>query len=264
MSCELVISGWYSTDAPRSYITSGDEMIRGPAFRSLWWQSLDRYIRPNHVLIVDSASPIKPDDAACTKTRFQRLELLRNPGHSQTTTAHYCGYMASVLLGLEFALHNGVDMVVYVEQDALVYGDRIIEQTKRALRRSDFVFGSDDRQIQQSYFAINQRGLRRFLTALHAMPFSDKQIAPEHKFMFAASPWLPSLLLRLAIYTPVNPVRRAGVRLFWILSNLARGYELLPFGYGRRRPINFQDEVFYFQHGAADEISQYRKLTGFS
>jgi hypothetical protein len=51
--------------------------------------------------------------------------------------------------------------------------------------------------------------------------------------------------------------------LFWILSNLARGYELLPFGYGRMRPINFQDEVFYFQHGSAAEISEYRRLTGF-
>ncbi len=263
MSCELVISGWYSSQEPRSYVTAGDEMIRGPAFRSLWWHSLDEYVRANHVFIVDSASPIKPDDAACTTTRFQRVELLRNPGHSQTTRAHYCGYMASVLLGLEFALHSGVDMVVYVEQDALVYGDRIIERTKRALLRSDLVFGGDSRQIQQSYFAITQRGLRRFLAALHAIEFSDKQIAPEHKFMFAAARWLPPPVLRLAVYTSMAPLRRAQLRLFWMLSTLARGYEVLPFGYGRRRPIDFDDEVFYFQHGSAPEISQYRRLTGF-
>jgi hypothetical protein len=263
MSCELVISGWYASDAPRNYLTKGDDLIRGPAFRQLWWQSLDRFGKPEHVLIVDSASPIKPNDAASTSTRFQHVELLRNPGHSQTTTSHYCGYMASVLMGLEFALNNGVDMVVYVEQDALLYGNRIIDKTKRALVRKDFVFGSDHRQIQQSYFAITRRGLRRFLAALHAIPFSDKQIAPEHKFMFAAARWLPAAALRLAIYTPTQLVRRAGTRVFWHICQLAGGYEVLPFGYGRVRPLDFSDEVFYFQHGSAAEISQYRKLTGF-
>lgn len=263
MTCELVISGWYSTNAPRNYETAGDDFIRGPGFRSLWWNSLDQYMRPNHVLIVDSASPVKPDDAACTSTRFQTLELLRNPGHSQNTTAHYCGYTASVLLGLEFALHNDVDMVIYVEQDVLVYGSSIIEQTKRALRRHDFVFGNDTRQVQTSYWAMNRAGIRRFMKNLHAMKFTDKQIAPEHKFMFAATGWLPSPLLRLAVYTPIIPVRRISGRLYWMLLNMARGYNFLPFGYGRLRPINFQDEVFYFQHASADELSQYRRLTGF-
>jgi len=262
MSCELVISGWYASDTPRTYVTAGDEVIRGPGFRSLWWRSLDQYVRPDNVLIVDSASPVKADDAAHTTTRFQRLELSRNPGHAQTTTSHYCGYMASVLLGLEYALQNGVDMVVYVEQDALVYGDHIIARTKRALQRSDLVVGSDSRQIQQSYFAITQRGLRRFLAALHGIRYSDKQVAPEHKFMFAATRWLPSLALELAVYRP-GPLRPARMRLFWLLATLARGYEVLPFGYGRRRPIDFRDEVFYFQHGTAAEISQYRSLTGF-
>lgn len=262
MSCELVISGWYASDVPRAYVTSGDDIIRGPDFRALWWHSIDQYVRPEHVLIVDSASPVKADDAAHTSTRFQRLELLRNPGHAQTTSSHYCGYMASVLLGLEFALHNDVDMVVYVEQDALVYGDRIIERTKRALERGDVVVGGDARQIQQSYFAITRRGLRRFVAALHAIGYSDQQLAPEHKFMFAATRWLPSPALRLAAYRP-GPLRSARMRLFWMLATLTRSYRLLPFGYGRRRPIDFRDEVFYFQHGSAAEILRYRGLTGF-
>jgi hypothetical protein len=238
-------------------------MIRGPAFRSLWWRSMDTYMRPEHVFVVDSASPVKPDDAACTSTDFRHVELLRNPGHAQNATTHYCGYMAAVLMGLEFALHNGVDMVVHVEQDALVYGDRIIEKTKSALRRSDLVFGSDAKQIQQSYFAMTRNGLRRFLSALHAIEYSDKQIAPEHKFMFAASRLLPAPVLRLAAHTPRNAIWRARTRLFSMICALAGAYEVLPFGYGRVRPIDFDDEVFYFQHGSAEEISQYRRLTGF-
>ena len=238
-------------------------MIRGPAFRSLWWRSLDRYVKPAHVFVVDSASPIKPDDAGCTSTDFRHVELLINPGHAQKAVTHYCGAMAAIIMGLEYALHNDVEMVVYVEQDALLYGDRIIERTKRALLRKDLVFGGGGKQIQQSYFAATRRGLRRFLSALHAIKYSDKQISPEYKFMFAAAGFLPSPVLRLAAYTPSSAIWRARTRLFSIICALAGGYELLPFGYGRLRPIDFGDEIFYFQHGSAAEISHYRKLTGF-
>ena len=264
VSCELVISGWYAADEPRSYRTAGADFIRGVGFRPLWWRSLDKYVAPEHVFVVDSASPVKPDDAACTATKFQRVELLMNPGHSQDGKTHYCGYMAAVILGLEFALHNDVEMFLYVEQDALLFGDDIVARTKSALRRRDLVFGRGSGvDIQQSFFAANKKGIRQFLSALHAIDYSDKQIAPEHKFMFAGSRLLPSPLVRLAVHTSIDKLRRAGLLLFAAVCALGRNYEFLPFGYGRDRPINFNDEVFYFQHGSVDEIAQYKKLTGF-
>jgi hypothetical protein len=263
MACELVATGWFSTNEARSYVTKGDELIRGVGFRSLWWQSVDTFIKPQHVFIVDSASPIKPDDAAHTATPFQYTELLMNPGHSQNGKTHYCGYMAGVILGLEFALLNDVDMFLYVEQDALVFGDAIVEKTKNALRRRNLVFGSGGLDIQQSFFAANKKGIRHFLSALHAINYSDKQVAPEHKFMFAASRFLPGPLIKLAEFTEVEKLRVAGLRLFSLACALAKNYAFLPFGYGRERPINFGDEVFYFQHGSADELTRYKKRTGF-
>lgn len=264
MACELVTSGWYASNEPRSYRTKGDDFIRGTDFRSLWWQSLDRFAQPAHVFIVDSASPVKPDDAACTTTKFQRVELLMNPGHSQNGTTHYCGYMAGVILGLEFALHNDVEMFLYVEQDALLFGDDIIKKTKNALRRKDLVFGgTSDVDIQQSFFAANKKGIRHFLSALHAINYSDKRVAPEHKFMFAGSRMLPASVVNLAVHTSVDKMRRAGLLLFSLVCTLCRNYEFLPFGYGRERPINFNDDAFYFQHGSVEEVLQYRKLTGF-
>ncbi|MDP8984902.1 MAG: hypothetical protein M3N97_07605 [Pseudomonadota bacterium] len=264
MSVELVASGWYSSIEPPSYITAGDDLIRGVGFRPLWWRSMDSFIKPRHVFIVDSASPVKPNDAAHTATPFQHTELLINPGHSQNGKTHYCGFMASVILGLEFALHNDVDMFLYVEQDALVFGDSIVAKTKSALRRKDLVFGAGvARDIQQSFFAANKKGIRRFLSALHAIDYSDKQVAPEHKFMFAASRALPGAMIKLAEYTEIPKLRSAGVRLFDGICRLSRNYALLPFGYGRARPINFGDDAFYFQHGSAEELSQYRKRTGF-
>lgn len=264
MSCELVTSGWYASNEPRSYRTQGDDSIRGVEFRPLWWRSLDRYVRPEHVFIVDSASPVKPDDAAMTATRFQRLELLQNPGHSQNGKNHYCGAMAAITLGLEFALHNDVEMFLYVEQDALLFGDRLVEKTKNALRRKDLVFGRGSRvDTQQSLFGANKRGIRRFLSALHAINYSDKQVAPENKFMVAGSRMLPTAVSALAVHSSIDRLRRAGLLLFAAACSLGRNYEFLPFGYGRDRPINFNDDAFYFQHGSVEELAQYRKLTGF-
>jgi hypothetical protein len=264
MSCELVTSGWYASGEPRNYHTDGDDFIRSPAFRPLWWKSLDRFVKPEHVFIVDSHSPVKPDDAACTSTPFQRVELLINPGHSQNGRTHYCGAMAAMLMGLEFALHNDVEMFLYIEQDALLYGDAIVEKTKRALRRKDLVFGkSSALDIQQSFFGANKRGIRQFLSQLHSIKFSDKQVAPENKFMYAGARFLPSATVDLAVYTPVDKLRRAGLILYSMVCTMCRNYEFLPFGYGRERPVNFNDDVFYFQHASIEEIAQYRKLTGF-
>jgi hypothetical protein len=264
MACELVTTGWFATNEARSYVTAGDELIRGAGFRPLWWKSVDTFIKPQHVFIVDSASPVKPDDAAYTATPFQYTELLINPGHSQNGKTHYCGAMAAIIMGLEFALHNDVEMFLYVEQDALVFGDAIVEKTKNALRRRDLVFGSSGSlDIQQSFFAANKKGIRQFLSALHAINYSDKQVAPEHKFMFAASRFLPSPLIKLAEFTEIEKLRVAGLRLFSLACGLTKNYAFLPFGYGRERPINFGDDVFYFQHGSADELTRYRKRTGF-
>ncbi len=264
MACELVTTGWYATDAGRSYMTQGDESIRGVAFRPLWWKSIDTFVRPEHVFIVDSAAPVKADESLYTSTKVRRLELLNNPGHSQNCTTHYCGAMAAIIMGLEFALHNDVELFLYVEQDALVFGDEIVEKTKSALRRKDLVFGPGNLNgVQQSFFAANKRGIRQFLSALHAIKYSDKQIAPEHKFMFAASSLLPSPLLALAEYTDIRKLRVLGEILFTAVCSLSKNYAVLPFGYGRDRPINFSDDVFYFQHGSAEELRRYRERTGF-
>lgn len=263
MSCELVCTGWYSSDTPRSYITSGDDEIRSAAFRPLWWQSLDTFAKPENVLVVDSASPVKPNDDLYTKTKLYNVELLKNPGHSQTSTSHYCGYMASVIIGLEFSLLNDVDFFLYVEQDALIYGKNFIEKIKSQLLKSDYVFGGGKREIQQSVFAINKRGIRKFLAALHAMNSSDKQVSPEIKFMYAASLLKSFPLTRLLSYDNGHFLWRLSERILINLMPVMSQYTKLPFGYGRVRPINFNDEVFYFQHASRDELETYKQLTGF-
>src|SRR5258708_12089045 len=98
MSCELVTSGWYAANESRNYVTHGDDLIRGVEFRPLWWRSLDTFVRPEHVFIVDSASPVKPNDAAYTATKFQYPKFLTNPAHPQPHTIHYPSTMPPLTL----------------------------------------------------------------------------------------------------------------------------------------------------------------------
>lgn len=264
MSCELICTGWYSTDAPRSYITYGDDGIRNNAFRPLWWKSIDTFVKPQHVLIVDSASPIKPQDASYTSTNYQYVELLKNPGHSQNCQTHYCGAMAAIIIGLEYALHNDVDYIIYVEQDALIYGDKFVEIIKNQLLKSDYVFGGDKfGLIEQTVFAVSKKGIRKFLSLLHDINFTDRQVMPEMKFMYAASFLRVLPIAGLLSWDIKDYVRRPSTSVFFKLAYLLRQYELIPFGYGRTRPINFEDNTFYFQQGSVEEIDAYRVLTGF-
>lgn len=266
MSCELICTGWYSSNEPRTYQTFGDESVRNQSFRSLWWQSVDTFIQPKHVLVVDSASPVKPHDHLFSSTKTTQIELLKNPGHAQNCTTHYAGWMASILVGLEFSLLNDVDFFLYVEQDALVYGKGFVEKIKQKLLTNDFVFGGGGKfaEIEQSVFAVNKKGIRKFLSALHNIHYSDRQVGPEVKFMYAASLLKSSGLAGMLSYNQPRLMRRLHNKLFCMMLPIIKQYELLPFGYGRVRPINFADDIFYFQQGSADEINAYKKLTGFN
>jgi hypothetical protein len=265
MSCELVCTGWYSSGVPRSYVTFGDEEVRSNAFRPLWWQSLENFVNPQQVLVVDSASPIKPNDEYYTTTKIKTIELLKNPGHSQNCTTHYCGYMASVIVGLEFALLNDVDYFLYIEQDALIYGKGFLEGIKKSLLKSDYVFGNGGgNEIEQSVFALSKNGIRKFLSALHSIEITDKLVSPELKFMYAASCLSGFPFIHLLAWDQPRLIKRPSMKLFFKVIPLFRKYGTLPFGYGRVRPINFTDEIFYFQQGSREEIDAYRLLTGFN
>ena len=55
---------------------------------------------------------------------------------------------------------------------------------------------------------------------------------------------------------------RVTAKLFKIINKFSfvRDYDYLSFGYGRERPIDFTDEVFYFQHGSKEELEKYLKI----
>lgn len=262
---ETLFTGWYCSDRTsiRNYRVEGAEINRGLALRRLWWESVSRSVSPGHVVVIDSASPVVASDEQYFSGRLDRIRLAMNPGHAQTTTHHYCGWTASVLVGLEYALTSDLDYFLYVEQDALLFGETLLDKVKAQLRRHRYVFGAGQGTIwplQQSLFAIRKDAYRPFLSRMHQIGSTDRELSPELKFGIASatSPLLRAVLDRF-VAIPSDEWRIKAVRK--TLRSLGE-YGVLPFGYGRTRPIRFDDDCFYFQQGTVDEIATYARRIG--
>ncbi|MEX6178927.1 hypothetical protein AB6G03_18595 [Providencia hangzhouensis] len=99
---------------------------------------------------------------------------------------------------------------------------------------------------QQSFFIIRKDGYMPFINRMSNFSSSCNQLAPENKFAIASSSFLsklPEFLFKL---------RGIGrILAYW------PSFNKVPFGYGRTRPINFNDPFLYFQHGSIEELKHF-------
>lgn len=254
----MIGSGWWCAEqAPRvpGRAYHGSDVIRSAEFHHLWSAVLDALTAPKLVLLVDSASPSPPP---ITNPAYCTIRLPRNPGHATVHTGHYSGWTASVLYSLEYALSADIDYLVYVEQDVLLYGAGIIERCIAHMRKP-LMFGSGiatPQPLQQSFFIIRKDGMRRFLAGLHAIDAPDKVIVPEWKFLMSSL----GVSNRVAQWLCSGEVRRARLfRVFgWLMQSI--GFDVLPVGFGRARPIEMSHSHFYFQHATVAEMRAYLRL----
>ncbi|HRW98596.1 MAG TPA: hypothetical protein P5280_03860, partial [Cyclobacteriaceae bacterium] len=249
----IIGTGWWCTDEDekiklkeRKFL--GSDSIRGRDFHLLWYESICRNTSPRKILIVDSNSPLHPN-LNIDDNRIEFLSLPFNAGHSTNHIGKWAGWTRSVILGLQYAQVADVDYFVYVEQDALLKGQGIIEYCITRMK-TPYMFGCGQgtpQILQQSFFIIHRNAINHFLTRLVAMRDADSQLCPEDKFAIATSQVLTTMspmLKKLSTY------RR------WRLIRLLSRYDHLPLGYGRTRPIDFSDKYFYFQHGTDEEIAK--------
>lgn len=261
MSFNYVIgSGWWSKDNEgfsKERKKLGDDFIRSPEFHHLWYESISRYTTPNKIIIVDSASPQKPP-LNLKDGRIEFISLDKNYGHATNCIGKFGGWLRSCLLGVAYAWMCDADYFVYVEQDVLLYGEGIIEHAISRMNHS-FMFGrfgqglrtKTPQPLQQSFFIIKKPAYLEFMQRMEQIRGTDQEIFPEIKFTQIRYNWLPKAL----IYTRFGKLWRILTADLW--------YDWLPYGYGRERPLNWNDPFFYFQHGTINEIQQYIKLTGF-
>lgn len=270
MADYVVGSGWWCEHADGTQdraLTFGDAAIRSQRFFRVWHASLMRYARPRQIIVVDSASPVKPDLAGLGGD-ISWLTLPHNPGHAATCQERLSGYTVSVLLSAYHAFLTGAEHYVYVEQDNLLHGEGLIE---RAIARmtTPFMFGGPvpmKQPLQQSLFIIRRDGLWPFIDFLSRLATPDRELSPERKFGLAA------FAARVGAPASADPARLAAqlraLDTLTLSSHAldveARGFDYLPFGVGRCRPIDWDAGDFYFQHASAEELQRYLGRTGIS
>lgn len=259
----VITTGWWCTndddqETRKSFI--GSNKIRTRGFFRLWLNAVNSFATPEKILIVDSASPVKPvlpDD-----TRIETISIDCNAGHSTNHIGKYSGVTRAHIIGMNYALTCEVDYWVYIEQDALIYGEKIIENCIENMKQG-IMFGDGEgtpQPMQQSLMIIKKDKIPLFLKRLTDIKSSDNQISPEMKFAMATS--------RIALMLPEflfygwggkNSNRFIKRKMNFIIKVLGT-FDRLPIGYGRKRPINFNDKSFYFQHGNEEELRMYSEI----
>ena len=253
----IIHTGWWCEDGDNSTNRKkyfGDELQRKKEFHNLWYKSICAFTDPDKIIMIDSASPVKPD-LHTEDNRIEFLSLPFNAGHSTILKGvKLAGVSRSYMLGAFYAFLSDIEYYVYVEQDVLLYGEGIIEKCIDAMN-CPYMFGDGNgtpQALQQSLFIIRKDGIIPFINNYLNIKSPDDETSPETKFALATNQ-----LLKIFPKRVINS--QTGIKLFKTLSK----FQNMPIGYGRCRPINFNDGHFYFQHGSKDEINSYLELTGF-
>jgi hypothetical protein len=175
-----------------------------------------------------------------------------NAKHATEHLGQWSGWTRSVLLSGHYALNTDADYFVYIEQDCLLQGNGIVDYCISVMTK-DLMFGPGDgtpQPLQQSFFIVRRRSLRRFLNNLASLCATDRDLPPEWKFIFSC--WRPMVLgANLGIWKR-RSIRRVAHRVARCFF-----YDPLPIGSGRARPIPTNNAYYYFQHGTTEDIEAY-------
>lgn len=254
----MIASGWWcSNDVNDRSESFGSGAQRKSEFHSLWHESISTFTNPEQIVIIDSASPILPE----LKTKETWISLTTNFGHSTKHIDRLCGVSRSFVLSLMYCLMNDYDYWVYVEQDCLLFGDGIVEN-EIGKDKKGLLFGSGSgtpQPVQHSFMIIRKDKILSFVGSYLKIKAPDRSISPEVKFAIAASIWLKYIPELYFVWMEKRQgfIAKLMRKLFWKLYMVSPGYQKISIGYGRDRPINFNDKWFYFQHGSDSELQAY-------
>lgn len=226
----VIGSGWWcdGNRHPGTNIKQISDFAIGPNFSKHWLACIDKYLSPTKILIVDSNSPIKPN-IPLHRSDIEYLSLDQNYGHVSHCRTKYCGWTRAFLAGAFYAYTNDADFV-FLEQDLLFKGD-IVQAAfdnidKMGANYSHGIWNHNLR-TEISFLVIKKDAILDVIYAYTLFEESDIQIRPEHKFF--------DMSKRMK-FTPI------------------------PFEFGRRRPLDFNQDIMYAQKMADEDIKQFVEI----
>tara|TARA_R110001583_G_scaffold69129_2_gene196183 strand:- start:24679 stop:25491 length:813 start_codon:yes stop_codon:yes gene_type:complete len=256
----IISTGWWCCGQLKDSRAKllGDDALREKDFFNHWYKSVKAFSKPEKILVVDSNSPVKPD-LMKNDERLEFISLNENAGHASNHTGKYCGYTRAIFTGMGYAISCNVDYWVYLEQDALLYGDNIVEEAVKRMK-GDFLFGSGigtPQVLQQSFIIMKTSFIPTFLKNYSNIKYTDNQVSPELKFALSCLPYFKITSNIFLTTIKIKAVDKYIKKVSAITMEHFMNKHTFQFGYGRCRPINFDDRFFYFQHGTKDELKMY-------
>lgn len=220
----IVHSGWWcdGSGVHPGATKKSDPRIRSQLFFDVWYEFVKRYTNPTKILVVDSASPVRPE---LSGKDVEFLSMSRNFLHGMTCDTKYGGWTRAFFTGAFYALLNDAEYSVFVEQDCLPVGARVIETAIENLGDKQITFSvGGPNHSDQSLTILRTAYVMDFARAFFDLPYDDREMDTETKFM--------------------------------TVIKEHDSFVALPYGYGRNRPINFKDEMFSAQQWRPDELAQ--------
>ena len=222
----VIGTGWWCDGGgKKAWSVQSSDKIRQVGFFDKWHAAVVKYTNPLKIVAVDSCSPVKPDFAG---KGVEVITMTRN--FNQGAYGFKRGVATrQVFMGAWYAFFNDADYFVWIEQDCLIRGAGIVERAIESMGSADY-----------------------------AMARWDHQYEVETCFMVFRCGSVPRLWSSLMEGTEEFPELR-----YWGMRNRME-LSLLPFGYGRNRPIVWGDEHAFAQQMNEEELSEYDVLEGYA
>jgi len=217
-----IATGWHSNGVPANPMTAID------VYRPDWlvkWDELNHLPVAVPKILYISECSVMPYDTA--------LELFNSVNYAVLANSYYHtrhDWSSSMLTGMMYAYNNNLDLV-YIEQDCLVKNVAKAVQWARG-NAAKMVYG-----------------------------FGEVSYSPtwaEHCFVYISRNYVEDALIK-ALYYKIDREAKVFIEVLW--HELYREDSIYwPFGYGRKRVLDWNTDVFYKQQITSEDLEMFKRF----